>query len=144
MKKKLIILSISFFLLFSTLSFAQSKNEIAIRKILQSQETSWNAGQLENFMLGYWKNDSLMFIGKSGITYGWEKTLKNYKMAYPDTVMMGKLALTLIQLKPLSENYYFVIGKWHLERSIGNLNGHFTLLLKKINGEWLIVTDHSS
>ena len=137
----IIIASIS---LSSTISFAQSKNEMAIRKVLQTQENAWNNGQLENFMQGYWKNDSLMFIGKSGITYGWQKTLNNYKKGYPDTSAMGRLAFTLIQIKPLATDYYFIVGKWHLQRTIGNVEGHFTLLFKKINEEWVIVADHSS
>ena len=141
MKKFFIIalISISF-----TSSFAQSKDEIAIRKVLSTQAVAWNSGNIGNFMKGYWNNDSLMFIGKSGITYGWQKTLDNYKKNYPDTAAMGKLTFNLLEFKPLSLIYYFVAGKWHLQRSIGNLEGHFTLLFKKINGEWFVVVDHSS
>lgn len=144
MKKIIPVLFIFLMPVFSTVSFAQSKDEIAIKNLMQTQETAWNNGQLENFMQGYWKTDSLMFIGKSGITYGWQKTLNNYKKGYPDTAVMGKLTFTLIQIKPLAVDYYFIVGKWHLQRSIGNLEGHFTLLFKKINGEWVIVADHSS
>ena len=95
-------------------------------------------------MQGYWQNDSLMFIGKSGITYGWQQTLNNYKKNYPDTTAMGKLNFEFIEIKRLSVNYFFVAGKWHLARTIGNLDGAFTLLFRKINGKWLIVVDHTS
>ncbi|HEY5463403.1 MAG TPA: DUF4440 domain-containing protein [Hanamia sp.] len=132
------------FTLISSFSFAQSKDEISIRSILQTQQNAWNAGQLNDFMQGYWQNDSLMFIGKSGITYGWQKTLNNYKKRYPDTTAMGKLKFTLLQMKSLSFEYYFVVGKWYLQRSIGNVGGVFTLLFKKINGQWCIIADHSS
>ena len=127
-----------------TSSFAQSFDEIAIRKVLGTQEAAWNSGDIEKFMKGYWVNDSLMFIGKSGITYGWQKTLDNYKKGYPDTVAMGKLSFNLLEFKTLSPVYFFVVGKWHLQRSIGNLEGYFTLLFKKINGDWVIIKDHSS
>jgi hypothetical protein len=133
-----------FFILVSSRTFAQSKNEIKIREILERQSNSWNQGDIEGFMNGYWENDSLMFIGKSGVTYGWTNTLNNYKKNYPDTVSMGKLAFTLIQLKELSKKYYQVTGKWFLKRSIGDIGGHFTLLFKKINGHWVIISDHSS
>ncbi len=123
---------------------AQSQDEKAIVKILSEQDTAWNRGDIESFMKGYWKSDSLMFIGKSGITYGWQKTLDNYKKRYPDTVAMGKLNFEYIEMKQLSENYFFVVGKWHLTRTIGNLDGAFTLLLRKINNTWVIVKDHSS
>ncbi len=131
-------------LMFSFTSFAQPVDEISIRNILSTQEAAWNSGNIENFMKGYWQNDSLMFIGKSGVTYGWQKTLDNYIKNYPDTIAMGRLSFNLLEFKHLSPVYYFVVGKWHLERSIGNLEGHFTLLFRKVNGHWFIIADHSS
>jgi ketosteroid isomerase-like protein len=141
MKKLFIVASAIFFV---TSSFAQSADEKNIRNVLSSQVTAWNAGNIEDFMKGYWQNDSVMFIGKSGITYGWQNTLNNYKKNYPDTAAMGALSFDLLEFKSLSPIYYFVVGKWHLQRSIGNAGGHFTLLFKKINGHWFIVADHSS
>ena len=125
-------------------SVAQTKDELAVRDVLAVQTRHWNNGNLEAFMGTYWKSDSLMFIGKSGATYGWEKTLENYKKHYPDTASMGKLQFELLQVKRLSVMYFFVVGKWHLTRSIGDVGGSFTLLLKKINNRWVIVADHSS
>ena len=123
---------------------AQSKDEMAIRKVLADQSAAWNRGDIDGFMIGYWPNDSLMFIGKSGVTYGWNNTLKNYKKNYSDTVAMGKLNFNLIQVKMLSKEYYHVTGKWYLKRTIGDLSGHFTLLFRKIKSAWVIVSDHSS
>ena len=131
-------------MLWTVQSIGQSKNERAIRKILDTQTESWNKGDLQNFMIGYWENDSLMFIGKSGITYGYTNTLNNYKKGYPDTTAMGKLAFNIISVKRLSGRYYHVVGKWYLKRSIGDLSGHYTLLFKKVNGNWVVITDHSS
>ena len=122
----------------------QSKDEIQIRKILNTQTQSWNRGDVKAFMKGYWENDSLMFIGKSGVTYGYKNTLENYKKNYPDTAAMGKLTFTLIQVKRLSPEYYHVTGKWHLKRTIGDIGGHYTLLFRKIKGQWVIISDHSS
>ena len=134
------------FLLFfiSVKGFSQSKDETAIRKLMDEQSAAWNRGDIDGFMKGYWENDSLMFIGKSGVTYGWNNTLKNYKKGYPDTAAMGKLTFTLIQVKRLSKKYYHVTGKWYLKRSIGDIGGHYTLLFQKIDGHWVIISDHSS
>ncbi|HEY0355944.1 MAG TPA: DUF4440 domain-containing protein, partial [Flavisolibacter sp.] len=44
---------------------AQSNDEKEIRQSLASQTESWNRGDIEDFMSTYWKNDSMMFIGKS-------------------------------------------------------------------------------
>jgi ketosteroid isomerase-like protein len=132
-------------ILLSTLAVkAQSKDETSIRTILEQQTEEWNKGNLEAFMSGYWQNDSLMFIGNNGISYGWQKALDNYKKGYPDTAAMGKLNFNLLLVKHLSEDYFFVIGKWHLTRTIGDVGGAFTLIFRKIKDRWLIVADHSS
>jgi len=128
----------------SVSSFSQSKDEAAIRQLLAVQTKAWNDGDIARFMKGYWESDSLMFIGKSGITYGWNNTLNNYRKGYPDTASMGKLKFDILVVKRLSQQYFFVVGKWHLKRSIGDVGGHFTLLLRKIQGEWKIISDHSS
>lgn len=132
------------FLFFTGTLYAQSDARETILKRMNLQEKAWNTGNLEAFMEPYWKNDSLMFIGKSGITYGWQKTLDNYKRGYPDATAMGKLKFDILQTKKIATDSYFVVGKWHLTRSAGDLSGHFTLLFRKINGEWVIVADHSS
>ena len=131
------------FILFYSISFGQTKDENLVRNVLETQQKAWNNGNLEAFMQGYWKNDSLEFVGKSGVTYGWEKMLAHYKMGYPDTARMGKLNFTLLHFKPLSAKHYFVIGKWKLQRTAGNLEGSFTLLLEKINEQWVIIVDHT-
>lgn len=139
--KKLFVASL---LLITAQLFAQSKDELAIRRLLAEQTAAWNRGDVVSFMNGYWENDSLMFIGKSGVTYGWANTLNNYKKGYPDTTAMGKLSFNIISVKRLSKQFYHVVGKWFLKRSIGDLSGHYTLLFKKINGIWVIIADHSS
>ena len=133
------------FLLFLSLtSLGQSNDEKEVRKILNTQNEAWNRGDVESFMVGYWENDSLMFIGSSGITYGYQNTLANYKKRYPDKDAMGGLTFTLIQVKTLSSEYIHVTGKWHLKRSIGDVGGHFSLVFRKIANKWLIISDHSS
>ena len=142
MQKLLIVLLLSF--LGNAANAQKLTDDLLIRNTLSKQTMAWNAGDLEKFMDGYWRNDSLMFIGKSGPTYGWANTLKNYKKGYPDITTMGKLDFTLIDVKRLSSEYYSVVGKWHLKRTVGDAGGIFTLLFKKIKKQWLIVQDHSS
>jgi ketosteroid isomerase-like protein len=140
MKKGVLLLFV-----FATLfAAAQKGEEAAIKKLLLTQTEAWNRGNLEGFMQTYWKNDSLMFIGKTGIKWGWQETLDNYKKGYPDTTAMGKLSFDILVIKKLSPDYYYVVGKWMLNRTIGDLSGHYNLLLRKIKGQWVIVADHSS
>ena len=131
-------------LLLSIAATAQNKDEQAIKKILANQEAAWNDGRLDKFMIGYWNNDSLLFIGKNGPNYGYDNTLKNYQKSYTDTSVMGHFTSSVISIKRLSKEYYFVTGKWFLKRTVGNISGYYTLLFHKIKGEWVIVADHSS
>ncbi len=122
---------------------AQSGDETAIRNAMNVQLNAWNSGNIDAFMQTYWQSDSLLFVS-SPPTYGWRTTLEHYKQGYPDTAAMGKLSFNLLELKPLSPEYYFVMGKWDLKRTAGDVGGYFTLLFRKINGKWLIIVDHSS
>ena len=140
MKKYFTIMAV----LMSIICFAQNKDEQAIRQILANQESAWNKGDLTTFMIGYWENDSLVYIGKNGPTYGYMTTLNNYKKNYPDTSHMGKLKFKLLSVNPLNTDHYFVIGKFNLTRTVGDASGYFTLLFRKINGVWKAIADHSS
>ncbi|HMU25300.1 MAG TPA: nuclear transport factor 2 family protein [Ferruginibacter sp.] len=138
------VFAILLLLAFANANAQKTNDEQQVRAVLAMQQASWNNGNLDMFMQGYWKSDSVMFIGSKGIVYGWQNTMDGYKKGYPDTASMGKLQFTLLEVKRLSVMYFFVVGKWELTRTMGNLSGHFTLLFKKIKGRWVIVADHSS
>jgi ketosteroid isomerase-like protein len=121
-----------------------TKAQKSIQSVLETQTQAWNAGDLPKFMSTYWHSDSLRFIGKSGLTYGWQQTLDNYKKNYPSKEAMGQLDFNILSIEVLSKRSAFVVGRWHLARTIGDLSGHFTLLFRKIDGKWVIVADHSS
>ena len=121
-----------------------SIDEQEILNLLNKQTLDWSNGDLEKFMEGYWKSDSLQFIGKNGITHGWLSTMKNYQKNFPDTVAMGKLRFEILKINPVSGDAAFLTGKFFLKRTIGDLDGIFTLVFRKIDGRWLCVYDHTS
>lgn len=127
-------------------AMAQSANDKEkILAILQRQEADWNKGDIASFMNGYWESDSLMFVGKGGITYGYKPTYEGYLRRYPDRATMGTLKFTFLNFSFPGPGVAFVVGKFHLTRpEKGDLEGHYTLLFRKIKGKWLIVCDHTS
>ena len=123
----------------------QGKVIASINQKMSEQETCWNTGDLECFMQHYWHSDSLLFIGKSGLTYGWQPTLDNYISSYPDKLAMGKLTFTNEVKEFIDIETVQVIGQWELQRdSLENLGGFYSLVWKIKKGEWVIVSDHSS
>ena len=129
-------------LIMSICCFAQDRQ--AILNVLHTQEAAWNRGDIDAFMQGYWKSDSLLFVGKEAPAYGWQTTLDHYKKTYPDKAAMGQLAFNIIQVKVLDAKNAFVLGGWKLTREKDTPGGYFTLWFKKINGRWKIVCDHTS
>jgi ketosteroid isomerase-like protein len=119
----------------------------AITQVLATQTAAWNKGDIPGFMASYWHSDSLVFIGKKGLTYGWQPTLANYRKSYPDAAQMGQLDFGNLHITPLAAEVAQVIGRWHLARpgaAAGDLQGHFLLIFRRIGGQWVIVADHSS
>lgn len=137
--KKLFLL-----LLLPCFVFSQSKDEQQILSILDKQTKAWNRGDFDGFMKGYLESDSLMYIGKSGVTYGFTATLNSYKRNYAGSDKMGQLRFEILHLKKLGKKHYLVVGKWFLKRNAGDVGGHYTLTFEKIHGEWVIIADHSS
>jgi ketosteroid isomerase-like protein len=112
----------------SFLHVSAQSADAAVRAVLNEQIKTWNNGDIDAFMKTYWKSDSLLFIGKGGPVHGWQTTLENYKRNYPDKAAMGTLYFDILEIRSLSQDYNFVVGKWHLARSSGDLGGYFTLL----------------
>lgn len=122
-----------------------SADRRAILATLDRQTNDWNAGNIDAFMKGYWESDSLMFVGKNGVTYGYGNTYQGYLKRYPDRAAMGTLKFDILHLSFPGKDVAFVVGKWHLARpQAGDVGGHYTLLWRKINGKWVIVCDHTS
>ncbi len=127
-------------------SIPQQSDEQIILEVLKNQTECWNKGDIDCFMQSYWKSEKMMFIGKNGITHGWDQTLNNYKTRYPNRQTMGVLKFEILETEKISIEAYLIVGKFHLTRDveIGDAEGYFSLFFKKIEGEWFIVADHTS
>ena len=134
--------------LFSLNSYSQNpislKDSLGIMNVMSLQQDAWNNGDIDSFMQGYLKSEELVFSGKSGPIYGWENTRKRYYSSYPNTQIMGKLNFTVKKIRSISINSAYLIGEYYLKRSTEDSYGHFTLLWKKVDDNWLIVSDHTS
>lgn len=142
MKKIIVLLSVVLLCSFQMIT-NPSDDEAAIRKVLEEQRLAWNAYDLEAFMQGYWKSESLKFYGSNGVTYGWENTLARYHKVYPSKDHTGTLKFVINDISQIEKGSYYVMGEYHLERKVGNADGIFMIIFKKIKGEWKIIADTS-
>ncbi len=142
MKKLLFIVSIlSFLNCMAQTNEADDKE--AILQVMKLQEEAWSSHDIEGFMKGYWRSDSLKFYGSGGLTKGWQQTLDNYKKGYPTKEFTGTLTFTIHDISKIDDGSYWVMGEYYLVRNVGNANGVFLIIFKKISGEWKIVADMS-
>jgi len=89
--KKLFLFLCMLSLLFSCSQSNEKRDKKEILTIMKIQEKVWSNHNLEGFMEGYWKNDSLKFYGSNGLPYDWKNTLGNYKKQYPTKDHSGSL-----------------------------------------------------
>ena len=138
------------YILFCVSTFSQAQKKFdqlaegnAIRAVLAQQVSDWNNFNIEGFMQGYWKSDSLLFIGAK-MTHGWDSTLARYKKSYPTKDAMGILRFEIIRLQFTAGDACLVTGRYFLQRKTDNPSGVFTLLFRKKSGKWVVVYDHTS
>src|SRR4051794_19128027 len=117
----------------------------AIRAVLDAQVTAWNKGDLPGFMEGYWKSPELTFYSGNKVTRGWDATLERYQKRYQgEGREMGKLAFRDLEIQVLGTEHAVVRGRFVLTLKKDTAEGLFTLVVRKIEGNWRIVHDHTS
>jgi len=117
----------------------------AISAVLNSQQAAWNRGDVDAFLVGYWRSPELTFSGSSGVARGWEGVLARYKKSYPDKGAMGQLDFSELEFRFLGPDAALVLGRWHLKREKEeDVGGVFTLVWERFPDGWKIVHDHTS
>jgi uncharacterized protein (TIGR02246 family) len=150
MKIKVLLIALFTLLLTNLIQASLVKTKLSvdpykpIKLVLANQERAWNKGDLDGFMQYYWKSENLQFVSKNGVKKGWDKVYSSYQKNYTAKGEMGKLSFEVIDIQLLNKKNAMVTGSWKVENNSGVHQGYFTLWLKKIDGKWLIVTDHTS
>jgi ketosteroid isomerase-like protein len=67
-----------------------------------------------------------------------------YKSLYDSPEKMGKFELKELEIDLLTESDALVVGTWSHTTGPIVRDGVFTVHMKKIGGEWVVVTDHTS
>jgi len=148
MKKIMLLGNLFLYLMFifsCTKSPQENASEIdAIKQVLTTQQICWNNGDIDGFMLGYWNSEKFKFSWVNGTEYGWENALEKYKISYPTKESMGEFIFEILEVKLTSDTTAILDGEWELIRKNDNPKGSFTYIFKKIENNWLIISDYST
>ncbi len=131
------------FLLASNIAFTQS-DEDQVKSVLTSQIDSWNQGDIEGFMRGYWDSDSTMFNSGGNLERGYKGVLARYKKTYGTKEKMGRLEFSELVVRKISSTSAIAMGVWKLHRANDQPWGRFTLIVEKKPEGWRITHDHTS
>ncbi len=114
-----------------------------ITRVLDRQAAAWNDGNIERFMDGYWRSQQLSFSSRGKVTRGFEPTLQHFRTSYPDKAAMGCLTFSDLEVTPLCPDAALVLGRWRVDSQTPT-SGAFSLAMRRIDGHWLIIHDHTS
>lgn len=123
-----------------------SKATAAIQSVLDQQVESWNHGDVDGFMNGYWHSPELIYVSNKKVVKGWETLLDKYRQQLKGNgVEMGKLELTEVKIDILDHKAALVWGSYRVATSDGNDRGGFyTLAMRRFPEGWRTVYDRTS
>ena len=75
------------------------------------------------------------------MTRGFDQTLDRYKTRYASREAMGTLSFTELETVLLSDDAAVLHGRWQLQRANDTPSGLFTLVFRKMDGQWQIISD---
>lgn len=114
-----------------------------ILAVLREQESAWNRGDLDAFMQGYWESGELSFTTPDGKFKGWRETRDRYRKSYPDAAAMGRLRFDRLAVSRAGDDSASVSGKYRVDTPDGVKSGRFFLRLRRLDGRWRIISDHT-
>ena len=112
-----------------------------VRAVMEAQQAAWNRGDIDSFMDGYDRADTTTFISGDEVTHGWQTVLDRYKQRYQSREQMGTLSFSELTIKLIAPDLALADGRWLLTRTNDAPHGRFTLLFRRVGGNWRIVHD---
>ena len=123
---------------------SREEAEAAIRALFDAGCTAWNRGELDKYLASYWHSDKTLWISGGTLTRGSQAITAAYKARFPTPQQMGMLTVTDLAIEVLTDLDAVVFGYWKLTVEDTTRKGVFTVQVRKIEGNWLFVSDHSS
>jgi uncharacterized protein (TIGR02246 family) len=111
--------------------------------------SNWNRGDLDAFVDDYLPGDSTTFIGSRGVLRGPTSIRAAYAPRFAPGAVRDSLSFRLQDVDPLAPDIVNVIATYVLARRVGardsvTAQGPTSLVMRRVDGRWRIVHDHSS
>jgi uncharacterized protein (TIGR02246 family) len=134
--------------------YLPSPSERAARRaeidvMLAHAASNWNRGDLDAFVDDYLPGVETTFIGSRGVLRGAAAIRRAYEPRFAAGGIRDSLSFELIDVDPLAPDVLNVIATYVLARRVGTRDsvtarGPTSLVMRRVDGRWRIVHDHSS
>ena len=117
-----------------------------IGDMLARSAAAWNRGDLSGFMDDYARDSLTSYVSGARVIYGWQTLFDRYQSAY---FAAGKsrdsLSFDALEARALAPDVALATARFALHRGDSVVaSGPFTLVLRRRDGRWRIVHDHTS
>ena len=116
----------------------------AVRDAFEQWSTAWNNGDLEGYLAGYHDADDIRWVRDTRIVRGKTDIAAMYRSSFSTPEQMGHLALTHLEVTPVGDADAVVFGTIEYTVNDQRSTAAFTAHLRKIDGAWLILSDHTA
>ena len=120
-----------------------------LQAMLERAAGNWNRGDLDAFMSDYLPSDSTTYVGGRGLVRGPAAIRNSYARLFTGEVVRDSLSFTILDVDPVAPDVANLIARYILARRVGGrdsvtASGPTSLLVRRVEGRWRIVHDHSS
>ena len=120
-----------------------------LEAMLARAAVNWNRGDLDAFVDDYLPSDSTTFIGGRGLVRGSKAIRAGYAPLFASGATRDSLSFMILDVDPVAPDVVNLIGQYTLTRRVGGRDsvtsqGPTSLLVRRVQGRWRIVHDHSS
>ena len=125
-----------------------------IAAMLLRSAANWNRGDLDAFVDDYLPGDTTTFVGGRGILRGTPPIRAAYAPRFAPGGVRDSLSFVLLDVDPLAPDVVNVIARYVLARHVSGRHvsgrdsvtatGPTSLVMRRVEGRWRIVHDHSS
>lgn len=120
-----------------------------LEAMLARAAANWNRGDLDAFMGDYLPSDSTTYVGSRGIVRGPSAIRAGYARLFTGELVRDSLSFIVLDVDPVAPDVANLIAQYILTRRVGGRDsvtarGPTSLLVRRLEGRWRIVHDHSS
>lgn len=116
-----------------------------VTQLLTRSADAWNRGDLAAFVADYADEPKTTFVSGGRAQHGFEWIRSNYEPAFAPGATHNSLRFEEVEARWLGDNHLLATARYVLfQGDFVTSSGPFTLILRRTNGQWKIIHDHTS